>query len=314
MLRHAHYYAVKYAQSSGSLRYDPTHTVYEGAPFILYADVAALAYLIVDYLETWELEKRFVWSGNKGAVNTLFLISRYLPFVDVPLFMYYCNNPTPSPRECKRICSVIIALSLAAYIIIEALLLLRVHAISKQSRRTTTYIWCHLAVFSVTLITLLFLSIFSLGYYSSIRVESIDLVLHQPFGRGCHPKSDNKIYVSSMLSVMLLSQLIVISLTTIYGIPGITRRHLRSKLLTIIWKDGAIFFLVMSGISIVNVIISLEGLTEFHQCLIMFQRVINATFGTRMILHLRQVAAKERDTPLVDLSIHLNDLSTSTTG
>ncbi|PFH53279.1 hypothetical protein AMATHDRAFT_45557 [Amanita thiersii Skay4041] len=66
--------------------------------------------LIYDYLLTVHLEEALIWSSNWSYIKVLFLINRYLPFVDITLGLYLISDNVVtdiSLSACKYLVNII---------------------------------------------------------------------------------------------------------------------------------------------------------------------------------------------------------------
>ncbi|KAJ7872686.1 hypothetical protein B0H13DRAFT_2349342 [Mycena leptocephala] len=64
---------------------------------VKYCHVGAIAILFFDYLLTLHMETTLVWPSRWSISKVLFMLSRYLPFVEVPLSLYYDSPPLDLP-------------------------------------------------------------------------------------------------------------------------------------------------------------------------------------------------------------------------
>lgn len=71
-----------------------------------YFAVASLTVLIADYLQTVDLEIALIWPTRLNLVKLVYYINRYLPFVFLPVIIFYNVAPPLSPKACKILFSV----------------------------------------------------------------------------------------------------------------------------------------------------------------------------------------------------------------
>ncbi|KAH7908156.1 hypothetical protein BJ138DRAFT_1158377 [Hygrophoropsis aurantiaca] len=55
----------------------------------MYLEFSVLAILVYDYCITLGTEVRCIWDRSWTFVRVLFLVARYVPFILVPMFIYY---------------------------------------------------------------------------------------------------------------------------------------------------------------------------------------------------------------------------------
>ncbi|KAJ7691364.1 hypothetical protein B0H17DRAFT_1201211 [Mycena rosella] len=97
---------------------------------VRYIEMASSAILFFDYLLTLNLEVTLVWPSRWSVSKFLFMTSRYLPFLEIPLTSYYTFAAHTSLKRCMIINAVIIIGRVVGIAIAEAILLLRTYALS----------------------------------------------------------------------------------------------------------------------------------------------------------------------------------------
>ncbi|KAH6906607.1 hypothetical protein BKA70DRAFT_1401365, partial [Coprinopsis sp. MPI-PUGE-AT-0042] len=117
---------------------------------------ATMTVVLLEYLHLFELERRLIWPLKWKLPKVLFMASRYLPFLFVTLFLYHNSAPTStSPKTCQGVFGVASVGLVLACLCADAVLYLRLYAMSKQdfgsssSRITKTILISNFAVVSV---------------------------------------------------------------------------------------------------------------------------------------------------------------------
>jgi hypothetical protein len=95
---------------------------------ILYIKIASGALLVYDYLCTLDLEVAYVWAGPWTLGTFLFILNRYLPFVDIFILIQLLAG-NPSPETCVTYSKVATWFMVTGVIISEIILMLRTYAL-----------------------------------------------------------------------------------------------------------------------------------------------------------------------------------------
>ncbi|TEB36330.1 hypothetical protein FA13DRAFT_1246841 [Coprinellus micaceus] len=216
-----------------------------------YVDVAALALLVVDYLGTLEAEVAYMWPAELSAAKVLFFLSRYLALFDVPLAIYYHTSLGLPVRTCQILFSVETTSLLIGVAFAEAILFLRVYALSGRSKKMMVWLvfqffGVHVAEFVVYI---LFLRNLQFG------PSPLPTVI------GCTPLPPKSqalnIQLSALFGLILANELAILLMTFTIGL--MKYRNLRSPLMRIFYRDGFFYFLILSAVSAGNITVDLVG-------------------------------------------------------
>ncbi|KAF6764652.1 hypothetical protein DFP72DRAFT_319181 [Ephemerocybe angulata] len=88
---------------------------------------------------------------------------------------------------------------------------------------------------------------------------------------------------------MITSELIILSLTL--WIWYTQHRDSMSPLMSTFYRDGLIYFVLLSAVSAGNIICNLVAKLQYIYLLSIPQRIFHSILATRMVLHLRKVAS-----------------------
>ncbi|KAF5324710.1 hypothetical protein D9611_004127 [Ephemerocybe angulata] len=247
-----------------------------------YVDVAALALLVVDYIGTFEAEVSMMWKAKWSFAKALFFLTRYLAFFDVPLAIYFHTSLGLPPRTCQVLFIVETISLLVGVAVAEAILFLRVWALSGRNRKLLIYLTAQYTAVHLVEAVLFGHFLFGLEFGPSPLPTVI----------GCLPLPPKKKIQNSMLSALfgliLANELVILFITFFIGLTKF--RDLRSPLIKTFYLDGFFYFLILSAISIGNMIVDLVGPPEYRFLIVVLQRVMHSVLSGRMILHLRGFA------------------------
>ncbi|KAH8094770.1 hypothetical protein DFH11DRAFT_1694663 [Phellopilus nigrolimitatus] len=90
--------------------------------------------LVYDYLLTVNAEKALVWSSSWSPPKILFLLTRYLPFFDTTIVIWYQFRPQATLEECLIAYKTTGWLILLGIFIAEIILILRTWAVWERHR------------------------------------------------------------------------------------------------------------------------------------------------------------------------------------
>ncbi|KAI0078056.1 hypothetical protein K474DRAFT_1594777, partial [Panus rudis PR-1116 ss-1] len=90
---------------------------------------------VYDYLLTVNSEVELIWPSRWNPIKILFLLTRYLPFVDVTLVLFYQLKPNISIRTCELTYQPAGWLIVIGIAVAEIILVVRTWAIWGRSKR-----------------------------------------------------------------------------------------------------------------------------------------------------------------------------------
>ncbi|KAJ3481662.1 hypothetical protein NLI96_g7507 [Meripilus lineatus] len=109
--------------------------MYEKFLVTTYADVGAVTIFVWDYLLTIHLEVDYMWSSKWSLVKILFILTRYLPIVDLTIMLFFDLNPGASTDACHILFSVAGWFMSIGIIVAEMIVVLRTWAIWERGKR-----------------------------------------------------------------------------------------------------------------------------------------------------------------------------------
>ncbi|KAK7007875.1 hypothetical protein R3P38DRAFT_1622096 [Favolaschia claudopus] len=262
--------------------------------------VASIALLVFDYLLTLNLEITLVWPRRWSISKILFMLSRYLPFAEVPISLYYIFSVNPSLTACKIVNSALIIARLSGISLAEAILVLRTYAVSGQNPRILRIFGSVWAVGVTTSLVTLSLFIRSSKY----AITPLNL-------QGCDLAGGTFILVGIPFIILVLNEHLLMIYTLWVGLK--TYRHSRNPLIVTLYVDGIMYFVFLSGWSIANLITLIAGPAHSQDLLNGLVRVLHAALSCRIILHVRQADEKRREMPSNEEEIVSLDLDVGST-
>ncbi|KAF9535843.1 hypothetical protein CPB83DRAFT_842439 [Crepidotus variabilis] len=228
-----------------------------------YANLASLTAVCYDYLMTFGEEVELVWSRRFTLGTALFLLNRYLPFIDMPISVaVYLASRNLSAMECRKLIlgsTPIIVLGVAAS---EFILVLRTIAIWNRNKCVLIGLLC------CQMITIAIAVVFTALYLQDLKFIS------NP-GEGCVV-----VYVGNFAWVDILSILFIESIIVV--LTGIRAfHHLRyssSSWVHQLYQRGILYFLLLFVFVLLNTIFPL--LAPLHLKLLFMKYVFHLLWNS----------------------------------
>ncbi|KAJ8075331.1 hypothetical protein PM082_019669 [Marasmius tenuissimus] len=257
--------------------------------------VCAVTLYIYDTLLNLDLEFRFVWASPWSLVKVLYLLQRYLPFVDsTVIFLYLLSIHKPGPclafthaftwsgmvgiflSEGKHQCNLPhhhLHLFVPLPSTVLGLMTLRVWAVWGRNIYVTVVLGiAYLGCYTVA------------GFYAWKSLETAqysDPPFPLPSWEGCFLTGANNFQYLTYTMIMVYN-----TIAKAYHGAG------RAGVMKVIYQDGIKFFAVLFLCSLVNVIlIATDG--HYTSLLSIIQRVLHPIIASRAIIHIREQASKQ---------------------
>ncbi|KAJ7704878.1 hypothetical protein B0H17DRAFT_1193371 [Mycena rosella] len=220
--------------------------------FRQYVNVASMAILVFDYCLTLDLEVSLVWPSRMTLSKTLFVLSRYTPFFDVPVGLYYILTPNVPLNRCFNLNLAATVMSVFGIAIGEAILFLP---------QSMGYFLAHQCS------CLSFLQATQVGASATVVMVSMFL-RSMEFGPpilaaipGCNQTGGSFILIGACFILVLLNETALMSYTLWLGFK--TYRHSRNPLIVTLYRDGVMYFMFLFMGSTANFAILIAGEASF---------------------------------------------------
>ncbi|TFK24193.1 hypothetical protein FA15DRAFT_656154 [Coprinopsis marcescibilis] len=237
---------------------------------------------------------KYIWAAPWSLVKVLFLLTRYLAFVEVGFMVAYMfeGRVGLSPVICEVYFGIGGLTIVASIALAEAIFFVRVYAISNRSRAMFLYLTFQWAAIHIAQFVLMG---FITRNLESRALDDLTPMTDQDnddftavLGR-CFPGPR----LRALTLATALFALPVLSGTTLVGIMmylGFKKfRHVRATALTTIYfRDGLVYYVVLAGLSIVNIGLCLSIVAPTNIVLGEFQGVLYTILSCRLVLNLRQ--------------------------
>ncbi|KAF8907223.1 hypothetical protein CPB85DRAFT_1312162 [Mucidula mucida] len=270
---------------------------------VSYFEVSASALYLFDYLLTLSEEIEFIWHAKWNIIKILYLLTRYLPFVNIAVAMWSQFTPNMSLEDClvsHRMSSWIIVLGIS---FAEVLLTLRTWAVwNRQPYLTLAMSALFIAVMISGLVVV------------ALFCRSLQFVmLPIPDFRGCFQSAGSSVLLWDA-ALLTIYQGVMFLLVAVKAYQQSARETPAgsSQFLNAILKDGLIYYMYLAALSIMNIVLvrslSQELVNTFSSLL--GPAKIHAMLTCRTITNIR-VRAKSQ--VIVGSSGDIDDLGTVST-
>ncbi|KAF9070479.1 hypothetical protein BDP27DRAFT_1446969 [Rhodocollybia butyracea] len=238
---------------------------------------SALVILFYDHLLTLDSEIRLLWRRPRNAGGYLFFVNRYFALGNiVPAISLFSTSFSPSSCQSLELYHQVFQSITQG--IVTALFALRVYALYGLKKT----------------VLIIFMGIAILGAVTSISLSFVGRDESTPSDLGCHIllNSSNAASIAIGWEGLLIVDSILFAMTmrkayqTHFSLSGI---KVGRSLLSVIIRDGSIYFLIMALLNVVN-IITLHISGPLQGNLSAFVGCLSVTLMSRMILNLHQVA------------------------
>ncbi|TFK26566.1 hypothetical protein FA15DRAFT_667262 [Coprinopsis marcescibilis] len=240
-----------------------------------YILMGCMAALIHEYTLTFIREVNYVWTCPWFFGLPLFYINRYVPFINIGVFLYINFGHVPH-TVCYRLVSGTIWLIAMASFFAQMIIILRTFAL-----------WQNNPVVVKSLSLFLTVSIILTFVLTGKQLGHMNFAPTPKFLPGCIAieDSDLSLYVYVVLFVM---EAIIVGLTVIKAIQHL--RASRTSWLSQLYKNGIFYCLCVLALSTGNIIVPLVPTIPYayKQTMRMPQHVLHSIFCNRVILQILQ--------------------------
>ncbi|KAF6758733.1 hypothetical protein DFP72DRAFT_180399 [Ephemerocybe angulata] len=247
----------------------------------LYFNVASFVLAVADALQCFPSEVEYIWRARWNMGKVLYLWARYFMIFDFGISFTYSMAPALTPSDCRGLFAALSMLLITGVAAAEGIMYLRLHALAGRGRYFATFL------------VLLFVSAHSIVYIADAKFIETLRYVPSPFPHiiSCLAVQGTNKFFSAVFITMITSELIILSLTL--WIWYTQHRDSMSPLMATFYRDGLIYFVLLSAVSAGNIICNLVAKLQYIYLLSIPQRIFHSILATRMVLHLRKVASVE---------------------
>jgi len=240
--------------------------------FVLVGCITLLCY---DYVCTFTREVTYVWTSAWSIGLPLFYINRYVPMLDIALFVYSGTNHMTITR-CNYMLKTAIWLITVASFFAQLIIVLRTCALW-GNRRLVVWPLLFLMVATLAITSLL----------TGMQTSDMSFAPTPSFIPGClvGGKYNDSIYVYVTLFVV---EAVIVGLTIAKAVQHLRRRS-RSSWLSQLYKNGIFFCICILLFTLMNIAVHLSSMSYvYKQVMRLPQHVFHSIFCNRVMLQILQ--------------------------
>ncbi|KAF9448156.1 hypothetical protein P691DRAFT_67697 [Macrolepiota fuliginosa MF-IS2] len=242
-------------------------------------NVACVTIMILEWFLTFDLEFSLVWKAKWNPTKIMYLLARYLPFIDTSLVIYRHLAFTLSKGTCQRVFECIVFMFGFGMGTVEMIFTLRTWAVWGKSKCLT---W---GIFSTFAATWAAIFVTLVLYVRSVNQE----VSPAPQVIGCTLRISSPVLSVSFILLMAYDAALLIMML-IRGVSAF-RSGGDSYLTRVVYSDGIVYYVYVFLLSLLNVLIILKLPDDYETLLLTMERVIHSVLACRVVLHIRQQGA-----------------------
>ncbi|KAJ2931036.1 hypothetical protein H1R20_g6058, partial [Candolleomyces eurysporus] len=262
--------------TSPAALYEMIVGAYHSTKYVNYFAVGGLTMVIADYLHTFPDEVRLMWPASMSLPKVLFFVVRYYSLLHGIFSLTYS---LPTNRSAAYCTSAFVRVAVSTKLVIiasEAILLIRVYAFAGKDKIVLAFI-------GVQFVALHVAELVVLGRFIQ-SVKFMDFPLRNLV---CIPAQVD-IKLLGVVFSLLLCSVSVIMLCMVYVMFRKYRNLNASSLSTMLYQDGLVYFLCLSGLAVANLIVIFGAKNDALKLMLAQpEAYMHAILSTRMILRLR---------------------------
>ncbi|KAF8877765.1 hypothetical protein CPB85DRAFT_1443515 [Mucidula mucida] len=282
--------------------------VLQHTQIINYFNMSAIVLYVFDYLSSLDQEVGLIWGSDWTVTKFLYLVTRYLPFIDMGLVLYD-NRPNMTPETCVFVSRLNGWMFTAGIVLAEVIFSLRTWAVWNRPRFLT-----------VGMPVLFLASLIPAFVIMSMFLRSLQSqVLPLPNFKSCFISAANPIYRWEFVILMIYEageyhySMLLLMVVKSYQQFREAREIGSSQLLHVVLKDGIIYYLYLSVLNITNVIVVSRLEPDLVGLFAVLERVIHAMLACRVVTNIRAQMKKQvihgSKGPIGDLGSSVGELT-----
>ncbi|KAF9459072.1 hypothetical protein BDZ94DRAFT_1269120 [Collybia nuda] len=222
---------------------------------------------------------KHIWKPKGISGKILFSLTRYLPFLYLPLCLFTDSlHEGVSPKTCSILISVIMWPAYLGIMVSEIILLLRTFALWGKNRTLLISLSIFLGCIGGVCIPMIIIYIRSRQYQT----------IPSPTSSSCSFTEDSKMKII-VLVLILLNETVIFIFTIWIGVNRY--RHTMTPLVLVLYRDGVLYYAFIIGISCSYIFVMTTNPGIYHHLFFIFQCTMHNILTSRIILHTRDVAA-----------------------
>lgn len=239
---------------------------------------AAVCLLVYETLLSFDRDVELIWSAPWNTIKILFLLSRYMPFIDAGVVLYYILLDGSSHEKWLTVFKLSGTLFALGIGVTELLLTIRTWAVWGKDKRLTIALPILYVVCMAGVLTSLRLFLPTVGFIPPPRDAGAQ-------SAGCFNTGASPVLFAAWVFLMSYDAVMLI-LMAIRGLPTLkTTRLGHRRLANSVFLNGTFYYLYLFVMSAINVVLIYPY--GYHNLLSTFERVMYSILTCRVILDIR---------------------------
>ncbi|KAF9070573.1 hypothetical protein BDP27DRAFT_1323504 [Rhodocollybia butyracea] len=246
-----------------------------------YFALSGAVLFLYDWMLMLPVELDVVWSEKLRPLNVLYIIQRYMPFVDTVgiLLPVFFAKPM-EPHTCRVLYSTSAWMFIGGVALTEIILMMRTWALWGKDTKLTVGLTIFFLGCWVPDLYIMHLFLKSQTYIPSPlpQIGCVILLGGEPI-----------LYVGWV--ILMIYEAVILTLMLIPGV-ALFRSGKWSALTTVVYRDGIFYYLFLFGLSVVNLVAVLVLPHVLQNLFFPYQRVMHTILTSRVVLHMRSQSRK----------------------
>ncbi|KIK75771.1 hypothetical protein PAXRUDRAFT_835556 [Paxillus rubicundulus Ve08.2h10] len=237
--------------------------------------VSIAAVFTFDYFYQLEDEVTFIWRMGWSVGKALFVPTRYIPCILIPLTLFGTFSTNINVDTCEGLLYFLVVLEAVAITLSEVTFGLRSYVMWNQNRAVLVIYCCVAAAYIASFVFIL------QSFLPSVTYGEAPL----PAISGCYKTGGSTIVFASFV-VIMLTEAVTTALTLYRALRNFW--HTPNALVRSVTRDGVFYCVSMFSMSIANVLLIFFLPLQYGDMIAVYQTVMHTMLATRMQLHLRK--------------------------
>ncbi|KAF8877963.1 hypothetical protein BD779DRAFT_1226796 [Infundibulicybe gibba] len=243
--------------------------------------LASFTILVYNYVLTFEQELGVIWMSQWTITKMFFVLTRYIPFINMALIMYHLFSPNLHGHACFVVYQGTIWMFVIGLLIAEGILTLRTWAIwGRTHPRLNVILPIVFAIFGISEFSMMV--VFA---RSMIVVPSVPVLLPS-----CLITGRTHAIVICWTILMVYDALMLVIMVT-QGLKNFPLEG-NSRLLKVVKRDGIIYYCYIFALSVLNIVIVLTQPADLLFLFAPLECVIHSVLTAQIIFHIRAEAGE----------------------
>ncbi|KAG8897147.1 hypothetical protein FRB99_008397, partial [Tulasnella sp. 403] len=241
---------------------------------------AAATLFFYDCFLMLDRELEYIWCARWSISKVLFLMHR-CPMMVLTLFGLYAtvrsSAVSPSPKACRVYDDVLTYASIILFAVIQMTLIIRIYALYRKSWKVLAFLTFLFCASNIAILVL----------YHKVRVFIIYAFNPvAPYFNFCYRFCPECMRWSTYMYIPMLVLDTTILLMTVYQSYVAASERAAAPTLTILYRDGIIYFIVIFGVVLTNILFLSLAPSAMQPWFLPFMRPLISSMATRLTLNL----------------------------